>query len=129
MPLASGRETGSRSQWAPYQRPRSNTRPPHHQNSVGTSCVLRPTCASVGPCSIRSCLSWQTLMASLVGGWPYSYHTFWCVQNVEWQNLVWKLGPNSEILLEYFVPYPPIVAQTRIDREWRCYCGRLVGAC
>ena len=35
---------------APYQRPLSNTRPPHHQNSVGTYCVRR--CGSVGPCPI-----------------------------------------------------------------------------
>ena len=41
MPLASGRETGSQLQWALYQRPLSNTRPPHHQNSVGTCCVRR----------------------------------------------------------------------------------------
>ena len=41
MPLASGRATGAQSQSAPYQRPLSNTRPPHHQNSVGTCCVRR----------------------------------------------------------------------------------------
>ena len=41
MPLASRRETGSSKQSAPYQRPLSNTRPPHHQNSVGTCCVQR----------------------------------------------------------------------------------------
>ena len=40
-PLASGRETGSQSQSAPHQRPLSNTRPPHHRNSVGTCCVPR----------------------------------------------------------------------------------------
>ena len=29
--------------------------------------VLRPVCGSVGPCPIWSCLSWQTLAASLKG--------------------------------------------------------------
>ena len=41
MPLASGWETGSQWESAPYQRPLSNTRPPHHRNSVGTCCVQR----------------------------------------------------------------------------------------
>ena len=41
MPLASGRATGALQRWAPYQRPLSNTRPPHHQNSVGTCRVRR----------------------------------------------------------------------------------------
>ena len=41
MPLASGRETGSQLQSAPYQGPLSNTRPSHHQNSVGTCGVQR----------------------------------------------------------------------------------------
>ena len=39
MPLASGRVTGSQQRSAPYQRPLSNTRPLHRQNSVGTCCV------------------------------------------------------------------------------------------
>ena len=39
MPAASGRETGSQSLPALYRRPLSNTRPLHHQNSVGTCCV------------------------------------------------------------------------------------------
>ena len=41
MPLASGRETGSRELSAPYRSPLSNTRPRHHRNSVGTCCVQR----------------------------------------------------------------------------------------
>ena len=40
MPLASDRETGAQYELAPYQWPLS-TRPPHHQNSVGTCCVRR----------------------------------------------------------------------------------------
>ena len=41
MPLASGRETDSQSRSAPYHRPLSNTRPLHHQNSVGMCRVQR----------------------------------------------------------------------------------------
>ena len=35
MPLASGRAIGAQQGSAPYQRPLSNTRPLHQQNSVG----------------------------------------------------------------------------------------------
>ena len=49
MPLASGRETGSQSQWAPYQEPLSNTRPPAPPELSRN--VLRPVCRLVGPCS------------------------------------------------------------------------------
>ena len=38
-PLAPGRETGSQWQSALYPMPLSNTRPAHHQNSVGACCV------------------------------------------------------------------------------------------
>ena len=41
MPLVSGWETGAQQRSALYHRPLSNTRPPHHQNSVGTCCVQR----------------------------------------------------------------------------------------
>ena len=63
MPRASGREPGPPSPSAPYQRPLSNTRPPAPPELSRN--VLRPACGSVGPCSIRSCLSRQTLVASL----------------------------------------------------------------
>ena len=41
MPLASGRGAGAQQQSTLYQKPLSNTRPPHHRNSVGTCCVRR----------------------------------------------------------------------------------------
>ena len=63
MPLVSGRKSGSQLQSAPYQRPLTNTRPPAPPKLSRN--VLRPACDSVGPCPIRSCLSWQTLVASL----------------------------------------------------------------
>ena len=62
MPLASGGEIQN---WPVYQRPLSNTRTPAPPELSRN--VLRPACGSVGPCSIRSCLSWQTLVASLPG--------------------------------------------------------------
>ena len=65
MPLTSGMETVSQSQSAPYQRPLGNTRPPAPPELSRN--VPRPACGSVGPCSIRSCLSGQTLVARLLG--------------------------------------------------------------
>ena len=41
MPLVSGRVARARQRSAPYQRPLNNTRPLHHQNSVGTCYVQR----------------------------------------------------------------------------------------
>ena len=63
MPLASGRETDSRQRSAVNQRPLSNTRPPAPPELSRN--VLRPARGSVGPCSIRSYLGWQTLVAGL----------------------------------------------------------------
>ena len=68
VPLASGRETGSQQRSAPSQRPLSNTRPPAPPELSRN--VPRPACGSVGPCSIRSCLSWQTLVARLLPASP-----------------------------------------------------------
>ena len=70
MPLASGRETGSQEESAPYQRPLSNTRSP--APSELSRNVLRPACGSVGACSIGSCLGRQMFLASLFrmgGSW------------------------------------------------------------
>ena len=64
MPLASGRGTGSQQRSAPYQRPLSNTRPPHHQNSVGMCCVQRVARSK------SSCRSRQMPVASLVTAKP-----------------------------------------------------------
>ena len=40
--------------------------------------MLRPACGSVGPCSIRTCLSWQTPVAGLLRScpleWPLARH-------------------------------------------------------
>ena len=55
----------------PYQRPLSNTRPPAPELSRN---VLRPACGSVGPCSIRSCLSRQMLVAGLPAGFTQYSH-------------------------------------------------------
>ena len=50
---------------APYQRPLSNTRPPPAQPELSKN-VQRPACGSVGPCPIRSCLGWQTVVVRLL---------------------------------------------------------------
>ena len=61
----SGMQTGSQERSALYQRPLSNTRPPTPPEVSRN--VLRLACGSVGPCSIRSCLSRHRLVSASQG--------------------------------------------------------------